>query len=135
VFHGKSRERRSRNLSRWKLTCVPLAERYAFFIKKDYLSIDNSFLAHSGMQSRRIRIEIPDAVTRNQKKHFLIQIARRVCQITVPRVMMLTIYLSLYAHYRSALALEEQKSVKSLNGRVLNGIDDPQPEEIHKTIS
>lgn len=74
------------------------------------------------------------AMTRNQKKHFLIQITRRACQITVLIVMMFTIYLSLYAHYRAALALEEQTSVKSIDGRVLNGIDrivgqmdDPQP--------
>ncbi len=62
-------------------------------------------------------------LTHNQKKHFLIQVTRRVCQVVVLLVMMFTIYLSLYAHYRSARALEEVTASTTINGRVLNEID------------
>ncbi len=63
-------------------------------------------------------------MTRNQKKHVLIQVLRHCCQLLVLAVMVGTVYLSLYAHYHAARALEDEQFTRGFQGKVLLAIDD-----------
>ncbi len=74
-------------------------------------------------------------MTRNQKKHVLIQVLRHCCQLIVLAIMVGTVYLSLYAHYRAARAIEDEQFTRGFQGAVLKSIDRvvssmEQPQEV-----
>lgn len=62
-------------------------------------------------------------MTRNQKKHVLIQVLRHCCQVVVIAIMVGTVYLSLYSHYRAARAMEDEQFTRGFQGAVLKSID------------
>ena len=56
-------------------------------------------------------------------RHLALQIVRRGVQVFVPLLMLGTVYLSLYAHYRAAHALEDATQMPGTQGAILKKID------------
>ncbi len=59
-----------------------------------------------------------------QVRHLALQILRRMVQASVMAVVIAVVYLSLYAHYRAARALEDDQLMAGFQGKVLRFIDD-----------
>ncbi len=62
-------------------------------------------------------------MTLYQFKHLLIQMARHASRLAVMLLVVGLVFLSLYAHYRAARALEDEQYLKGARGSVLVGID------------
>ena len=62
-------------------------------------------------------------LTRHQAKHLLVQIARDLSRLSVLLIVMAIVYLSLYAHYRAARAIEDEQLMTGFNGAVMKQID------------
>jgi ferredoxin-type protein NapH len=62
-------------------------------------------------------------MTLYQCKHFLIQVARYGSRLAVMLLVVGLVYLSLYAHYRAARALEDEQYLQGVRGAVLVAID------------
>ncbi len=62
-------------------------------------------------------------MTRHQKKHWVLQVCRQLTRLTVLALVVTIVYLSLYAHYRAAKAMEDEQFLDGVNGTVLKRID------------
>ena len=73
------------------------------------------------------------SISGHKIRHTAVQILRRCAQLMVVALTLGMVYLSLYAHYRSAHALEDETEMTGLRGTVLaeldkriGALDDPQ---------
>lgn len=62
-------------------------------------------------------------MTKHQIKHLGIQVARQSSRVGVLLIMIAVVYLSLYAHYRAARAIEDEQLMTGFKGTVLKQID------------
>jgi len=63
-------------------------------------------------------------MTRHQVKHFGIQVLRRIVQLAVVGCVFALVFLSLYAHYRAARAIDDLRAENGTKARILTAIDD-----------
>ena len=62
-------------------------------------------------------------MTKHQIKHLGVQVARQSSRVSVLLVVTAVVYLSLYAHYRAARAIEDEQLMTGFSGTVLKQID------------
>ncbi len=62
-------------------------------------------------------------MTAHRARHLLLQALRHCCQVAVLGVVVAIVYLSLYAHYRAARAMEDEQFLKGGRGAALKQID------------
>ena len=72
-------------------------------------------------------------MTAHQKKHLVFQIMRDATRLSILALVIVVVYMSLYAHYRAARAMEDDQLLKGVKGTVLkqihqqvDGMEDPQ---------
>jgi ferredoxin-type protein NapH len=62
-------------------------------------------------------------MTRRQIRHVGIQVVRRCVQLSIVALVFGLVFLSLYAHYRAARALDDAQYTSGVNGSVIGAID------------
>jgi ferredoxin-type protein NapH len=61
-------------------------------------------------------------MTAHQKKHLVVQIIRDASRLSILALVVIVVYMSLYAHYRAARAMEDDQLLKGFSGAVLKQI-------------